>query len=203
MKFAIRNSLAGISMAAFLSVSACTENPKPTTRVTNSDLEQAVKSRLAADERTAKVSVSADIDKNQVTLSGTVPTEAIRMQAVDVAKGSRPGLSIVDKIDVKPNELARSDYTEEMARNTAARARAAGNKVGSSLDDAWIYTKIEAKLFTNTDVTSRHINVDVEHNVVTLRGTVPSHADKDEAERVARATDGVKSVRNLLRVTAG
>jgi osmotically-inducible protein OsmY len=203
MRFSVTAPVLAISLAALLTLGACSETPKQTTRVTNSDLEQAVKSRLAADERTAKISVSADIDKNQVTLSGTVPSEALRMQAVDIAKGSRPGLSIVDKIDVKPNEVARSEYTEEMARTTAERARAAGNKIGSSLDDAWIYSKIEAKLFANTDVTSRHINVDVENKVVTLRGTVPSHADKEEAERVASSTDGVAKVRNQLRVTAG
>jgi osmotically-inducible protein OsmY len=36
--------------------------------------------------------------------------------------------------------------------------------------------------------------------VVTLRGAVESATAKEEAERVAKTTDGVKRVRNLLKV---
>jgi osmotically-inducible protein OsmY len=36
---------------------------------------------------------------------------------------------------------------------------------------------------------------------VTLRGTVQSMQEKQEAERIAKETDGVKSVRNMLKVS--
>jgi osmotically-inducible protein OsmY len=40
--------------------------------------------------------------------------------------------------------------------------------------------------------------VDVKNNVVTLRGTVATKADRTKAEQIARTTEGVKSVRNQL-----
>jgi osmotically-inducible protein OsmY len=60
--------------------------------------------------------------------------------------------------------------------------------------------KIVAKLIGDADTPERKINVDVVDNVVTLRGTVDSPQQKAEAERIAKETDGVKSVKNQLKV---
>ena len=144
----------------------------------------------------------AKADKNEVTLSGTVATEDLRTKAVDLAKNGRPTLVVTDKIDVQPKEVARSDYTEEMARAARAKAKDFGDKIGNSLDDAWIHTKIKAKLIDNPDTPSREINVDVIDQVVTLHGQVQTVAAKDEAERTAKQTQGVKRVNNLLKVHA-
>jgi osmotically-inducible protein OsmY len=38
--------------------------------------------------------------------------------------------------------------------------------------------------------------------VVELKGTVPTEADKAEAERLARGTDGVKEVKNELVIAS-
>ena len=72
--------------------------------------------------------------------------------------------------------------------------------VGDTLDDAWIHTKIVAKLIANSKTPERKINVDVVKNVVTLRGTVDTAEEKTAAEKVAKDTDGVKSVVNQLKV---
>jgi osmotically-inducible protein OsmY len=196
-----------LSIAAILVLGACSTDPKPSAevRVTNSDVEKALKARIANEPRLAslRIDVDADVDKNELTLKGTVPSEAQRTQIVEMAKASRPGARVIDKIDVKPPEVARSEYTDEMARETREKARVRGDKVGSSVEDAWIHTKLVAKLIGDSQTPARKINVDVDHNVVTLRGTVESAVARDEAERVARGTDGVKRVINLLKVVAG
>src|SRR5262249_23600012 len=149
------------------------------------------------DLNAANLSVDVNSDKNEVKLSGTVPTENLRTKAVEIAKAIQPGATVTDKIDVKPKELTRADYTEEMARSE--RDRSTGDKIGTSLDDAWIHSKITTKLIGNSDTPARKINVDVSEGVVTLRGTVDSATAKDEASRIAKETDGVKRVSNLLR----
>ena len=45
-----------------------------------------------------------------------------------------------------------------------------------------------------------NIDVDVDHGAVTLNGTVKSMEAKTKAVSVAKATDGVKSVRDNLKV---
>jgi osmotically-inducible protein OsmY len=73
-------------------------------KMSDSDLEKAVRAKLDADValKEAKLDVDADADKNEVTLSGTVRSEEIRNKAVELAKTAHSGLTVNDKIDVKP-----------------------------------------------------------------------------------------------------
>lgn len=173
-----------------------------TSAMTSSQLESAIKAKFSADAQlnAADLSVSADAERNEATLTGTVETQELRLQAVAAAKSARAGLLITDKIDVKPREVTRETFTEDLARRERERAKEIGDKIGDTLDDAWLHTKIVAKLVTNNDTPERKINVDVSNNVVTLRGTVDSAEQKAEAERTAKETEGVKRVINQLKV---
>lgn len=94
----------------------------------------------------------------------------------------------------------RGQYTEEQAREERAKAKEKKETIGQSLDDAWIHTKIVAKLIADPNTPERKINVDIVEGVVTLRGSVDSAEEKAEAERTAKETDGVKKVINQLKV---
>ena len=52
----------------------------------------------------------------------------------------------------------------------------------------------------NSVLDDSDIDVDVQNNVVTLNGTVKTAAAKAKAVSIAKATDGVKSVTDNLRV---
>ena len=184
-------------------LAGCSTNSPKTTAAgfSDSDLERMVKAKLSTDPDVAKaISVDANADKNEIKLTGTVPSETLRTKAVDLAKSAKDGLIITDKIDVKPLEVSRTEYTEDMARLDREKAASAGDTLGKSIDDAWIHTKITTKLIGNSETPARKINVDVVNGVVTLRGAVETSTAKVEAERVAKGTDGVKRVRNLLKV---
>ena len=101
-----------------------------------------------------------------------------------------------------PTATPTPRYTEEQAREERERAKSNKETIGQSLEDAWIHTKIVAKLIGNTETPERKINVDVVDGAVTLRGTVDTAEAKTEAERVAKETDGVKKVTNQLKVAA-
>jgi len=180
------------------------ETPKetPAAKMTNDDLDRSVSAKLNSDVTLAsyKIKVDADADKNAVTLSGSVPTENLRTKAVELAKMATPNLVVTDKIDVKPGDIDRKDYTEGMARDARVRAKETGETVGDSIDDAWIHTKIRTRLLGEGEFPGTGINVDVNKNVVTLRGTVSSTEDKAKAEQIAKTTDGVKTVKNQLVV---
>jgi osmotically-inducible protein OsmY len=191
---------------------ACTRGTESTTQaareersLTNSDLKEHIQRNINSDAqlRDANLSITADADRNTATLSGTVESEALRTRAVQMAKSAHPGLNIDDRIEVRPREIARSEYTPEQARQEVERAKANKETVGGSIDDAWIHAKVVAKLIADLKTSERKINVDVDKNVVTLRGTVDSAQHKQEAERIARETDGVKQVNNQLRISKG
>ncbi|HET8563532.1 MAG TPA: BON domain-containing protein, partial [Candidatus Binatia bacterium] len=67
-------------------------------------LKKAVEAKIKSDEqlKSAKIDVDANADKNEVTLSGTVPSQDLRAKAVDLAKSAHSGITVNDKIDVKP-----------------------------------------------------------------------------------------------------
>jgi len=71
----------------------------------NADLESAVKAKFKADEqlRSADLGVSADSTNNQVTLSGSVESQALRSKAVDLARSVDTGVTVNDQIEVKPS----------------------------------------------------------------------------------------------------
>src|SRR5437762_13314634 len=91
----IMRFLAALAIVAILALVSCSTNSEP--RITNSELERIVKDKIAADPQlsTRKIDVAADANKNEVTLSGTVPTEQLRTRSVDLAKASRTGLVVV------------------------------------------------------------------------------------------------------------
>ena len=67
----------------------------------NAELEETVRAKLYNDARLRSVTVSADVTRNQVTLAGTVDSEALRDRAAEVAKGAQVGVVVSNKIQVK------------------------------------------------------------------------------------------------------
>jgi hyperosmotically inducible periplasmic protein len=187
-------------ITAFSACESKPAEPAAPPKMTNDDLDRTVTTKINSDVVLARyrIDVDADADKNAVTLSGSVPSQSLRMKAVDAAKAAHAGLAITDKIDVKPDMVDRKDYDEDMAREARERAAKSSESIGDNLDDAWIHTKIRTKLLGEGEFPGGSLNVDVNNNVVTLRGSVSTAADKTKAEQIAKATDGVKSVRNQL-----
>ena len=177
---------------------------EPKAALSNSDLENHIKAKLDTDEqvKAANLSIIADARKQEAMLSGTVESETLRSKAVELAKSAHSGLTVIDMIDVKPREIARKDFTEDLAKEEWEKAKQMGDQVSERVEDAWIHAKIVAKLVGTANTPARNINVDVVRNVVTLRGKVSTTQEKSEAQRVAQETERVEKVENQLKVSA-
>jgi osmotically-inducible protein OsmY len=77
---------------------------------------------------------------------------------------------------------------------------AQADTVGQNMDDAAITASVKSKLIGDGDTPAYKIDVDTKAGVVQLNGTVESQAARAEAERIARETKGVASVKNNLQV---
>ena len=135
-----------------------------------------------------------------------------RDQAADKDKSAR----VADKAD---RAADKADRAADRAGDKAARAAdkaddkldragdktaSATRKSGRAIDDGWIKSKIYAQYMAdwNTVLDDSNIDIDVDNNVVTLNGTVKTAAAKAKAVATAKATEGVKSVKDNLRVSA-
>ncbi len=93
--------------------------------------------------------------------------------------------------------VSREDYD----KNRADYERDKGSStIGTGANDSWLWFKTRAALLTTSDLRESTVNVDVVNDVFTLKGTVETAAQKTKAEHVAKDIDGVKSVKNELKV---
>src|SRR5947209_3487457 len=88
----------------------------------------------------------------------------------------------------------------QAVEKTKEKTKAAASKTGEFLSDAAITTAVKTKLLGVKDVIANDINVDTNEGVVTLKGSVPTEAQKTRAAEIARGTAGVKRVVNELTV---
>ncbi|HWI17530.1 MAG TPA: BON domain-containing protein [Vicinamibacterales bacterium] len=175
--------------------------------------------------------IDVDVKNGVVTLQGTVTSEAARARALEVARKNDGVKNVVDQLRIAPATDNRAERTMDRAGDKADRtmdkagdktARAAdkaedkmdragdktasaAKKTGRAIDDGWIKSKIYTQYMAdwNTVLDDSDIDIDVTNNMVTLNGTVKSAQAKAKAVSIAKATDGVKGVKDNLKVVAG
>jgi hypothetical protein len=90
----------GSVLVSLLLVGCGTNDPGITT---------AVKSKLAADERTSAMKIDVDTSEKIVTLNGTVQTEAEKAAAEQIAKSTDGVMSVVNRLTVAPAATSTTD----------------------------------------------------------------------------------------------
>lgn len=100
----------------------------------------------------------------------------------------------------KPANMTREEYDKERAKYEAEKGT---STIGQGANDSWIWFKTKGALATADGLRDSTINVDVANDVITLKGTVATAAQKTQAETVAKGIEGQKGVKNELKVQAG
>jgi hyperosmotically inducible protein len=90
---------------------------------------------------------------------------------------------------------------------TLSTAYAADNdkpkqSVGEYTSDAVVTTKVKAAIVADKSLSALDVAVQTNNGVVTLTGTVASSSQSDAATHAARGVEGVKQVKNELKVDA-
>lgn len=141
-----------------------------------------VKAALVDHETIKSTDISVETNKAVVTLSGFVESQAQAEEAVKVTKQVEGVSSVSDKLHVRDGKSAsNTDSVKGYAGDTSTTS------------------EIKAKLLADDIVPSRKVKVETTDGVVQLSGTVDSQAQIERAESIAKAVDGVKSVKNDLK----
>ncbi len=138
--------------------------------------------------------------------SGTTDNKIANNGNVAVVVNSNANALTANTYTVSSTNSWNANLTrEEYDKNKdvyANRAKETGSTIGQGASDGWIWTKTKTALATTDDLRDSTINVDVTNDVITLRGTVATAAEKAKAETVAKGIDGQKGVKNDLQVKA-
>jgi osmotically-inducible protein OsmY len=161
-----------LSLAAW----GCMSTRSPGKQVDDAWITSKVESKLAADPDVNNFEIDVDTNDGTVRLSGMVESAAGREEAERIARSTEGVRGVVNEIKIGDPTLAEN------------------------VTDAWILTKIKSKLVADPQVSAFNIDVDVLEGKVTLSGEVAKAVAKSEAEKLARATRGVKSVDNKIEV---
>jgi osmotically-inducible protein OsmY len=122
-----------------------------------------------------------------VELRGEVDSADDKAEAVRIARATEGVTRVEDHLRV------RGDTATATEAAAAELERLAGS-------DPWITAKVQAKYFLDPDVKALDLDVTTRDGVVTLQGAVETEAERRHAVAIARNTDGVRDVRDDLRV---
>ena len=110
----------------------------------------------------------------------------------------------VDKAEEKlPSAQERAQNRDKVQEKLPTADERAKNrdKVATTASNATLTTKVKSALAKDEGAkTMTNINVDSNNGVVTLKGKVDSAEAKKKAGEIAKKVEGVKSVKNELRV---
>ena len=162
-------------------------------KISDDKLEKNVKAVLKRDKALESSDIDiASVHDGVVLLSGSAKTLSVHRRAIEDARAV-PGVLQVSSEIKSPDRL--SDEEISMGKGTSK-----SESLTSAAHDTWITTAAKSRLLATSDVPALDINVDTEHSVVTLFGTVPTDRSKQLAETEVKKVDGVRAVRNDLQV---
>ncbi|MGC0803996.1 molecular chaperone OsmY [Pantoea agglomerans] len=145
----------------------------------DSGITAKAKAALVDDDAIKSTDISVKTHSGVVTLSGFVTSQDQAEKAVAVVQKIEGVKSVSDKLHVRDS---KASSMRGYAGDTATTS------------------EIKAKLLADDIVPSRNVKVETTDGVVQLSGQVANQAQSDRAESIAKAIEGVKSVKNDLTV---
>ena len=159
-----------------------------------------VQAKYFGDDAVKARNIDVTTQNGVVVLRGTVASEAERRQALALARNTDGVREVTDQLQVDATIAGNPPAGSDAERTSTPAAGAERGAPSLDRPDAWITMKIQAMYFLDADVKGHQIDVDTVNGVVTLKGTVKDAQQKQEAEQIARETEGVKRIVNQLTV---
>jgi hyperosmotically inducible periplasmic protein len=147
----------------------------------DADAANKVKDSFRYSKRLSGFPIAVASSGGVVTLSGQLPSEALKSLAGEIARDTQGVTEVKNEIAVDPGAQPSIE--------------------NSRIDDLEIRAAILEAFSRSSELGGKSLDVKVEKRMVTLSGAVETPAQRNGAEQAARAVDGVAGVANNLSVT--
>jgi hyperosmotically inducible protein len=183
---------AGLLMGALLLSTASYAQGRSDQPIDDSVITTKVKARLVKDKQVHARDIEVKTVNGVVELSGTARSKREASKAASIARNVKGVKSVKNDIQV----AAASAPEKAPAKDRPATAKGSDHPVSDSV----ITTKVKALYVKDKDVSFRTVEVKTVNGVVHLGGTAKSKEEADKAASLARDVEGVKSVKNEIKV---
>lgn len=139
--------------------------------------------------------IDTDVKNGVATLTGTVDSSVEKDLAEELALSVDGIKEVRNELKVVPDDDYQTAKKDHMDDNGAK-----DRSFMQTVEDANLTAKVKSQLLWNSNTSGLAIDVDTRNAVVTLKGSVDSQAEAQLAERIARNTSDVRSVKNELDV---
>ena len=155
-----------------------------------------VKAELVKDKQVRARDIEVKTVNGVVELTGTARTKGEASKAASIARKVKGVKSVKNDIQVAAASAPASASEKAQAKDRPATAKGSDQPVADSV----ITTKVKALYVKDKDVSFTTVEVKTVNGVVHLGGTAKSKAEADKAAALARDVEGVKSVKNEIKV---
>lgn len=155
-------------------------------------LQGRLETTYALNENLSAYDIDTQVENGVARLSGTLATDIDRDLALEIAHRIEGIQRVESTLQVDPAARARDPRTADDEERSFSQAIA----------DATISARVKGNLVAHGKTRDLPIGVETRNDVVTLSGSVSSRTEAMLAEMITRNTDGIRSVRNKIRIVS-
>ena len=161
-----------------------------------------IQAQFFADEDIKSRFISVRTNDGKVTLKGFVESDDARRQVLEITRNTDGVKEIDDHQLLVGRPVSNTFETVAVTPAESAVATSGVAPPAPAASDTTVVTTIQSKFFLDPAIKTRQIDVQVANGVVTLKGSVASENERQQALLLARSATGVLRVEDYMVVDA-
>lgn len=160
-----------------------------------------IQAQFFADDDVKSRFITVRSNDGMVTLKGFVESDDARRQVLEITRNT-DGVKGIDDRQLLVGRPVNDAFDTAAVGPAESAVATSGVVPASPASDSAVVTTIQSKFFLDPAIKTRQIDVQVANGVVTLKGSVASENERQQALLLARSAPAVQRVEDYMVVDA-